>query len=131
MHIDEPVFSEDLDRLPPPAVDLIDNDFYQRKHKKSAVITASRGCPMKCTYCSLGADSPLPFRRRSVKSVMNEIETAVTRYNIRFLDFEDENLSFDKKWFRQLLEEIDRRFNGYGLELRAMNGLLPKTLDDS
>jgi radical SAM superfamily enzyme YgiQ (UPF0313 family) len=131
LHIGEPVFSEDLDRLPPPAVDLIDNDFYQRKHKKSAVITASRGCPMKCTYCSLGADSPLPFRRRSVKSVMNEIETAVTRYNIRFLDFEDENLSFDKKWFRQLLEEIDRRFNGYGLELRAMNGLLPKTLDDA
>ncbi|MCG6971757.1 MAG: B12-binding domain-containing radical SAM protein [Desulfobacterales bacterium] len=131
LHIGEPVFSEDLDRLLPPAADLIDNDFYQRKHKKSAVITASRGCPMKCTYCSLGAGSPLPFRRRSVKSVMDEIGTVVTRYNVRFLDFEDENLSFDKKWFRHLLKEIDRCFNGYGLELRAMNGLLPVTLDDA
>ncbi len=131
LHIGEPVFSGDLDGLAQPAVDLIDNNFYQRKHKKSAVITASRGCPMKCTYCSLGADSPLPFRRRSVKSVMNEIETAVTRYNVRFFDFEDENLSFDNKWFRQLLQEIDRRFKDYGLELRAMNGLLPVTLDDA
>ncbi len=131
LHIDEPVFSEDLDRLPQPAADLIDTHFYQRKHKNSAVITASRGCPMKCTYCSLGADSPLPFRRRSVKSVMDEIETAVTRYDVRFFDFEDENLSFDKKWFRHLLKEIDRRFNGCGLELRAMNGLLPVTLDDA
>jgi anaerobic magnesium-protoporphyrin IX monomethyl ester cyclase len=130
LHIDEPVFAADLDRLPQPAADFVHNNFYQRKHKNSAVITASRGCPMKCTYCSLGADSPLPFRRRSVKSVLDEIETAVIRYHVRFIDFEDENLSFDKKWFRELLGAIHRRFNGYGLEFRAMNGLLPATLDD-
>jgi anaerobic magnesium-protoporphyrin IX monomethyl ester cyclase len=63
--------------------------------------------------------------------VIDEIETAVTRYDARFFDFEDENLSLDKKWFRHLLQEIDRRFNGYGLEFRAMNGLLPVTLDDA
>jgi radical SAM superfamily enzyme YgiQ (UPF0313 family) len=130
LHIGKPVFANDLDRLPLHAADLIDNDFYQRKHKNSAVITASRGCPLKCTYCSLGADSPLPFRRRSVESVVKEIETAVTRYNVRFIDFEDENLSFDNKWFRCLLDEIRSRFDGYGLEFRAMNGLLPLTLDD-
>jgi anaerobic magnesium-protoporphyrin IX monomethyl ester cyclase len=131
LHIGEPVFVRDLDGLPLPAADLINHNFYQRKHKNCAVITASRGCALKCTYCSLGADSKLPFRRRSVNSVMNEIETAVTRYNVRFFDFEDENLSFDKKWFRHLLDEIHGRFNGYGLEFRAMNGLLPLTLDDA
>jgi radical SAM superfamily enzyme YgiQ (UPF0313 family) len=130
LHVGEPVFTGDLDRFPLPAADLIDHHFYQRKHEKNAVITASRGCPLKCTYCSLGADSPLSFRRRSVKSVMNEIETAVTRYDVRFIDFEDENLSLDKKWFRHLLDAIRRRFDGYGLELRAMNGMLPSTLDD-
>jgi len=131
LHIGEPVFAADLDRLPLPSLDLINTHFYQRNHKKSTVITASRGCPLKCTYCSLGADSSLPFRRRSVNSAMNEIETAVTRYDVRFIDFEDENLSFDKKWFRQLLHEIHLRFRGYGLEFRAMNGLLPATLDDA
>ncbi len=131
LHIGEPVYTEDLDRLPLPAADLIKNNFYQRNHKKSAVITASRGCSLKCTYCSLGADSPIPYRRRSVKSVIDEIETAVTRDNVRFIDFEDENLSFDKKWFRHLLHEISRCFSGYGLEFRAMNGLLPATLDDA
>ena len=130
LHINEPAFAADPDRLPQPAIDLIRNDFYQRKHQKSAVITASRGCPLKCTYCSLGTDSPIPFRRRSAASVMNEIETAVTQFDIRFIDFEDENLSFDKKWFRHLLQDINGRFSGYGLEFRAMNGLLPATLDD-
>ena len=37
----------------------------------------------------------------------------------------------DKKWFRRLLQEIHLRFKGYDLELRAMNGLLPATLDDA
>lgn len=130
LHVKEPVFSADLDRLPLPATDLVKNNFYQRKHKGSAVITASRGCSLKCTYCCLGASSSIPFRRRSVKSVIKEIETAVTRYHVRFIDVEDENLSFDKKWFRHLLHEINRCFKGYGLEFRAMNGLLPTTLDD-
>jgi anaerobic magnesium-protoporphyrin IX monomethyl ester cyclase len=131
LHIGKPVFAADLDRYPLPAADLIRNNFYQRNHKKNAVITASRGCSLKCTYCSLGADSPVPYRCRTAKSVINEIETAVTRHNVRFIDFEDENLSFDKKWFRHLLHEIGRCFNEYGLEFRAMNGLLPSTLDDA
>jgi anaerobic magnesium-protoporphyrin IX monomethyl ester cyclase len=131
LHINEPALATDLDGFPQPALDLVHNNFYQRRHKKSAVITASRGCPLKCTYCSLGADSPFPYRLRSVKSVMDEIETAVTRYDVRFIDFEDENLSFDKKWFHRLLNAIHHRFNGYGLEFRAMNGLLPAALDDT
>jgi radical SAM superfamily enzyme YgiQ (UPF0313 family) len=131
LHVGEPVYAANLDRLPLPSLDLVNHHFYQRNRKKCAVITASRGCPLKCTYCSLGADAPLPFRRRSVKSVMNEIERAVTRYDVRFIDFEDENLSFDKTWFRHLLHEIHLRFRGYGLEFRAMNGLLPATLDDA
>ncbi|MBU0699389.1 MAG: radical SAM protein, partial [Proteobacteria bacterium] len=36
----------------------------------------------------------------------------------------------DKKWFLNLLNQINVRFNGAGLEFRAMNGLLPSSLDD-
>ncbi|MEJ2655903.1 MAG: radical SAM protein [Desulfobacterales bacterium] len=130
LYAGKPAFTADLDRLPLSAIDLVKNQFYQRKHNGSAVITASRGCPLKCTYCCLGAASPIPFRQRSVKSVIEEIERAVFQYHVRFIDFEDENLSFDKHWFRHLLHEISRCFKGYDLEIRAMNGLLPATLDD-
>jgi hypothetical protein len=58
------------------------------------------------------------------------MERAVDVVGARFIDFEDENISFEKKWFLQLLREIKRRFSGYGLELRAMNGLFPPTLDE-
>ncbi len=48
----------------------------------------------------------------------------------RFIDFEDENISFRRRWFLDLLGEIEVRFRGCGLELRAMNGLFPPSLDE-
>jgi anaerobic magnesium-protoporphyrin IX monomethyl ester cyclase len=130
LHVNEPAATDTLDHLPLPATDLIKHGFYQRKNKGSAVITTSRGCPLNCTYCSLGASSFVPYRRRSVPSVIKELDTEITRNNVRFIDVEDENISYDKKWFLHLLHEIKNRFAGCGLELRAMNGLLPSTIDD-
>ena len=130
IHVDNPAWIVNPDRFPLPAAHLLRQKFYQRKNKASAVITTSRGCPLKCTYCSLGASSDLPYRRRNVASVIKEIATAVTQYDAGFIDFEDENLSLDKKWFLNLLNQINVRFNGAGLEFRAMNGLLPSSLDD-
>jgi hypothetical protein len=54
---------------------------------------------------------------------------AVNKYHVGFIDFEDENLSLDRSWFLRLLDEIARCFAEKQLELRAMNGLLPSSLD--
>jgi len=129
LHISEPAMMEDLDHYPLPAMHLVKHSFYRRGRQGSAVIVSSRGCPMKCTYCSLGS-SALKYRRRCVESVLCEIENAITRYDTGFIDFEDENLSLDRKWFLKLLNEIRIRFREYRLELRAMNGLFPPSLDE-
>jgi radical SAM superfamily enzyme YgiQ (UPF0313 family) len=131
LQINDPAAMIVPDHFPLPATSLIAQHFYKRGAKGSAVITASRGCPMKCTYCAVGASSHVPYRRRSVTSVIKEIEMAVTRFNTGFIEFEDENLSLDKKWFLHLLDEMKHRFQGFGLELRAMNGLLPTSLDEA
>ena len=130
IQLNEPAAMDDLDRFPLPASHLIKQNYYKRNNRGSAVINASRGCPLKCTYCAVGASSYLPYRRRNVESVIEEIETAALQYNVGFIDFEDENLSLDKKWFLKLLNLINVRLNGAGLEFRAMNGLLPTSLDD-
>ena len=130
LHVSETAVMSNPDNHPLPAIHLIDQRYYRRNNKASAVIVASRGCPMKCTYCSLGASSPFRHRRRSIESVTREIEIALNRFNIGFIDFEDENLSLDRTWFLQLLNEIKRRFGANQIELRAMNGLLPSTLDE-
>jgi hypothetical protein len=118
------------DDYPLPATHLLNRRYYRRNKRPTAVIVASRGCPMKCTYCAVGASSPFSHRRKSVESVMIEIENSVNLYDTGFIDFEDENLSLDRDWFLQLLNQIRRRFKGHLLELRAMNGLLPSSLDE-
>jgi radical SAM superfamily enzyme YgiQ (UPF0313 family) len=79
----------------------------------------------------VGGASWLPYRLRPVPQVLAEIETAVRRHDAGFIDFEDENLSLDRGWFLALLQAIEQRFGARPLELRAMNGLFPPTLDET
>jgi len=130
LHVGETVSVRNPDDLPLPATQLIDQRYYSRNKKAGTVVVASRGCPLKCTYCSIGASSPFSYRQRSVASVIREIEIAVNQYNVGFIDFEDENLSLNRNWFLKLLDEIAQRFAGKQPELRAMNGLLPSSLDE-
>jgi radical SAM superfamily enzyme YgiQ (UPF0313 family) len=130
LRINNPAIMRHPDQYPLPATHLIHHKFYKRKRRGSAVIVASRGCPMKCTYCSVGAWSYLPFRRRSIESVMREIAAAIETHEVGFIDFEDENLSLDRKWFITLLQDIAARFGKHRLELRAMNGLYPPSLNE-
>lgn len=130
-HLAPPAFVPDLDRLPPPAYDLIRTAFYARNHKTSLVLSTSRGCPLNCSYCCTGAASRIPYRRRSVDHVMQEIRRAADKMAIGFIDFEDENISLNRNWFRSLLRAIRHFFKPHLPELRAMNGLHPATLDET
>ncbi|MDR3553810.1 MAG: radical SAM protein, partial [Syntrophobacteraceae bacterium] len=127
--LNPPAVLADLDAVPPPAQELIDHNFYRRGKSPSAVVTAGRGCPVGCSYCSIGCASWCGFRLKSGSRVLDEIRRAVID-GARFIDFEDENISFRKKWFLDVLHEIESQFRGYGLELRAMNGLFPPSLDE-
>lgn len=129
IQLNPPGIKADLNRASLPALHLIKKKFYRRHGRGAAVIAASRGCPLQCSYCSLGAGSDVKYRRRSVVSVIREIQYVVTRHAVRFIDFEDENLSLQKDWFLDLLSEIKKRFGDKRLELRAMNGLLPSSMD--
>jgi radical SAM superfamily enzyme YgiQ (UPF0313 family) len=84
---------------------------------------------MSCSYCSINAASCVKYRRRPVSDVVREIEHALGEDDAGFIDFEDENLTLDRKWFLTLAEEISNRLKNKDLELRAMNGLYPPSLD--
>ena len=130
LYADNPALIDDLDKQPLPAISLLKHNFYKRGKMASAVVSASRGCPMKCSYCSIGGLPYQKYRQRSVESVIKELDINISGHKAAFIDFEDENLSLDKKWFTALLCELKSRFAGSELELRAMNGLLPISLDE-
>ncbi|MBU2514937.1 B12-binding domain-containing radical SAM protein [bacterium] len=128
--IKPPALMDNVSAFPPPAFQLINQKYYQRNKRGTTVIMAGRGCPMKCTYCSVSRTSYLSYRTRSLESILEELEMAINRHDARFIDFEDENLSFNRRWFHELLDKIIENFGTVDLELRAMNGLLPSSLDE-
>jgi radical SAM superfamily enzyme YgiQ (UPF0313 family) len=130
LQVGKTAIMDNLENCPSPATDLLNRRYYGRNQKASMMIVASRGCPLKCTYCSMGATSHFQHRRKSVAAVMDEIENAANTAEIGLIDFEDENLSLERSWFLELLGAIRKRFKGALPELRAMNGLLPSSLDE-
>lgn len=130
--IGRPATVKELDRCPLPATDLIKQRFYRRRQRGSVAITASRGCSLKCSYCCIGCAAHLPYRKRKVASILAELDAQCRGGPLGLIDFEDENLSMDRAWFASLLASLkgwsDR--HGSATELRAMNGLMPSSLDE-
>lgn len=131
LHLSEPApWLAEQNRTARPAFDLINEKYYARACGKTAVIVASRGCPLHCSYCAVSADAQPGYHRRAIKEILEELAAAIIERGVRFVDFEDENISFDRHWFNELLAGLKEKFSTYRVEFRAMNGLLPQTLDD-
>lgn len=130
LQIGTPAVVQDLEHLPPPALDLIDWHFYQRGGRASMSLTAGRGCPLRCSYCAVNSATYHGFRQRSISAVMAELGALHRKHPIGFIDFEDEHLSADRRWFQDLLAAMVDHFGCSGPELRAMNGLYAPSLDE-
>ncbi len=117
-----------VEDLPVPDMSDLNPRFYALHRRPVAAVVSSRGCPYHCDFCSVRATFGKAYRRRSNRSILDEI---MRRYadGYRVFDFEDDNLTFDRARTEQLLEDIIRRFPAGSLELFAMNGLCYFGLD--
>ncbi len=101
-------FIEDLDGLPLPAWHLIDLDCYRLplKGKRYLMISPLRGCPFNCSFCTCQTYYGKRLRKRSVESVLKEIEYDMDRFGIRDFFFWAETFVVDKEYIRELCSAI-------------------------
>lgn len=123
-------FIPDLDALPPPARELLDLDRYRINKKRSTMIITSRGCPHRCTYCSVYLLMGSLFRMRKPESILQEMIECKDKHGIEAFDIEDDNFTFDLKRVKELMDLIIKTFGEGRLELYAMNGISFASLDD-
>lgn len=125
----QPFQIKNLDQLPLPARHLIDPKKYQYNKRPYTMIETSRGCPHDCPFCSIHALHGNGWRVRQIDNVLAEVEQCVMRHEIRALDFQDDNLLFDRERVLIMLESLVSRYEGFSLELLASNGLNIAHLD--
>lgn len=110
---------DNLDELPFPARDV----FFSFSHKFgskyiSPQIQGSRGCYMKCAFCStpdfLRCQGGKAYRLRSVKNIADELELLYSSYGLKDFEFVDDNFFPPNKEealhrAEELLKEIKSR----------------------
>lgn len=99
---------EDLDALPFPARDLMNNALYIRPdtQEPQATIATSRGCPSKCLFCLTPHISGRKLRLRSPESIYAEMKECFDKYNIRNFFFKSDTFTYDKAWTIRLCDLI-------------------------
>ncbi len=118
-----------IEALPFPETRDLLSESYTLRGKKMAFILSSRGCPWKCSFCSVHEIFCEGFREREVSSILEEMKSLYLK-GVRVFDFEDDNLTFNKKRLLALCQGIKENFPLRDVELVAMNGLSYLALDE-
>ena len=101
------IFEADLDRLAPPARDLVraeDYFYVLGKRATFATIIASRGCPFKCIFCSTPRGG---YRTRSPANIVDEMEQVAS--GTEEIHFVDDTFNLGRRRLAEISEEILRR----------------------
>ncbi len=105
-HNDETIaLLTEIDTLPAITPDLLAPGL-----KFSPKLVSSRGCPFKCSFCSISAFYNGKFRQRKAEDVIADIERFVG-WGYNNFWFHDDTLTANVKWVRDFCNQvIDRGF---------------------
>lgn len=121
-----------LDELGYPAYDLVDMEKYLRNKytysrppgledvNRINMIT-SRGCPHDCVFCSIHLSMGRRWRAHSAEHIVKHIELLVENFGVKYIHFEDDNLSLDVKRFDRIIDMIAER--GIKINWDNQNGM--------
>lgn len=97
-----------LDFLPFPEIcDMFDFNSQVRGKMKKTMISTSRGCPFRCTFCYMNI-----YRRktrfRTAKNVTDEIKLNMDNYGISKFYFNDDSFGVNRKFLKDFSEIVKK-----------------------
>ncbi|WP_240839240.1 radical SAM protein [Acidaminobacter sp. JC074] len=88
----------DMSDLKPYPTDIIPTEVYDY----SWTVTVSRGCPNKCSYCTVHKFFPT-YRKRPIQDIVEEIKNAPTD----FIELKADNMTIDREYCLELFKAIE------------------------
>ena len=105
----------DLASLSPYPTDILPTELYDY----SWTVTVSRGCPNKCSYCTVHKFFP-KYRKRPIEDIVKEIKNAPTD----FIELKADNLTVDRDYSMKLFKALEP------LNIVWMTALEPEFAED-
>ena len=125
---------QNLDDLPFPDWESCPPDSYPHaphavisKNYPIGIITTSRGCPFRCTFCS-SHNFYNGVRFRSIDNVIKEIKYLIDKFHIKELQFIDDNLTLKKSYIIELCKKI--KSEKILIDWTPINGVRADSIDD-
>ncbi len=102
------IWQDNLDDIPFPARDLMNNALYVRPDtgEPMATIQVSKGCPANCIYCMTPIISGKRIRKRSVENIYAEISECYHKYGIKNFFFKADTFTLEAEWAEALCDRI-------------------------
>lgn len=99
-----------LDDLPLPSWDLINEELYRSGIGKQSIIETGRGCTFNCNYCATSKMWKHTHRYKSPKRIAKEFKLAERR-GIDFLLISDDNFTVNPKKVISICKELIKQKN--------------------
>jgi radical SAM superfamily enzyme YgiQ (UPF0313 family) len=100
----EPTQMEDIEHLPPPDY----SDVVHKHNYTRAVISGSRGCVRKCTFCDVMSIWP-KYRWKTGKKIADDLHHVSEQTGLKKINFSDSLINGSMKHFRDLCHELAKR----------------------
>ena len=107
---------QDLTALPWPDYSLVKFEDYLNTGARNGPLRApeypalrtlvTRGCPVGCSFCQVEFISGRKVRTRDPEDIVAEFLFLKEKYGIKSIIFEDDNISFQRKFYMKLLQEM-------------------------
>lgn len=105
----------DLDVLPMPAYHLLDleqhmvaprreKDGWTLAPRRAVPIITSRGCPFRCSFCSIHLHMGRRWRKHSVPYVLRHVRHIVAELGHRSIYFMDDNMGLDAARLEEMID---------------------------
>ena len=122
-------FIEPLDILPYPQYNLLPLERYWSLGARWRWVhmIASRGCSFDCNFCSVHSVMGRKLRLRSVDNIIGEIELLKRRFDVNEIRFEDDGLTDNMEWAKELFRKIAS--GNFGMRFCVRNGIRADTVD--
>ena len=96
------VLLDDINKIPKITMDLVapESTFTPK-------IVSSRGCPFKCSYCSISAFYGGKYRQRRVEDVIADIKDYISWGYTQFW-IHDDNFTTDAAWLTRFCDQVEQ-----------------------
>jgi radical SAM superfamily enzyme YgiQ (UPF0313 family) len=133
-NLDRPL-SQEIDIIPDQSLIQGFREFYRRPSQRFSptgmLVSTSRGCPFKCTFCTIPQTTGSAMRYRNHDSIVADIRQQMAFSGHPYIYFADDNFAVHRKNLKKLLQRfIDEKLNmRFSTQIRAETTNDPELMD--